>query len=127
MENLDLVGVDLAKNTLVTDKFSSYGAAMKDIGNANKQETGHWMNNRAENSHLPFRRQERAMQRFLSTRSLQKFATIHASVYNHFNQERALSGRSNSETANSHYADFGAIEIMPGSGRSNCNRLKTVA
>ena len=41
---------------------------------ADKQETGRWLNNRAENSHLPFQRQERAMQRFRSMRSLQKFA-----------------------------------------------------
>ena len=39
-----------------------------------EQETGRWLNNRAENSHLPFRRRERAMQRFRSMRSLQKFA-----------------------------------------------------
>ncbi len=73
---------------LVTDKLRSYGAAMKDIGNAERQETGRWQNNRAENSHLPFRRRERAMQRFRSMRSLQKFAAVHASVSNHFNQER---------------------------------------
>jgi putative transposase len=82
-------------HVLVTDKLRSYGAAMKDIGNADKQETGRWMNNRAENSHLPFRRRERAMQRFRSIRSLQKFVTVHASVYNHFNQERALYSRDN--------------------------------
>jgi putative transposase len=44
---------------IVTDKLRSYGAAMKVIGNAAKQETGRWLNNRAENSHLPFRRRER--------------------------------------------------------------------
>ena len=43
---------------LVTDKLCSYGAAMKVIGNADRQETGRWLNNRAENSHLPFRRRE---------------------------------------------------------------------
>jgi len=68
---------------------------MKDIGNANKQETGRWMNNRAENSHLPFRRRERAMQRFRSMRSLQKFAAVHSSVCNHFNLERHLYSREN--------------------------------
>ena len=41
---------------LVTDKLRSYGAAMKVIGNADRQETSRWLNNRAENSHLPFRR-----------------------------------------------------------------------
>ena len=78
---------------LVTDKLRSYGAAMKDIGNADRQETGRWLNNRAENSHLPFRRRERAMQRFRSMRSLQKFAAVHASVCNHFNLERHLYSR----------------------------------
>jgi putative transposase len=80
---------------LVTDQLRSYGAAMKQIGNAEKQETGRWQNNRAENSHLPFRRRERAMQRFRSMRSLQKFAAVHASVSNHFNQERSLYSRAN--------------------------------
>jgi putative transposase len=80
---------------LVTDKLRSYGAAMKVIGNTDKQETGRWMNNRAENSHLPFRRRERAMQRFRSMRSLQKFAAVHSSVQNHFNLERHLYSREN--------------------------------
>ncbi len=57
------------------------------------QETGRWLNNRAENSHLPFRRREMAMLRFRRMRSLQKFAAVHASVFNHFNQERSLSRR----------------------------------
>ncbi|CUH65120.1 Integrase core domain protein [Thalassovita autumnalis] len=78
---------------VVTDKLRSYGAAMKVIGNASRQETGRWKNNRAENSHLPFRRRERAMHRFRRMRSLQKFVSIHASVFNHFNQERSLSKR----------------------------------
>jgi len=80
---------------IVTDKLRSYGAAMKNIGNAEKQETGRWRNNRAENSHLPFRRRERAMLRFRRMRSLQKFASVHSSVCNHFNQERHLYSREN--------------------------------
>jgi len=80
---------------IVTDKLRSYGAALKDIGAVDKQETGRWLNNRAENSHLPFRRRERAMLRFRRMRSLQKFASVHASVYNLFNQERSLSSRPN--------------------------------
>ncbi len=43
---------------IVTDKLRSYHAAMKVIGNAERQETGRWLNNRAENSHQPFRRRE---------------------------------------------------------------------
>lgn len=80
---------------LVTDKLRSYGAAMKVIGNAERQETGRWANIRAENSHQPFRRRERAMSRFRRMRTLQKFASVHTSVHNHFNQERALYSRQN--------------------------------
>ncbi|MEI8703309.1 IS6 family transposase (plasmid) [Mesorhizobium mediterraneum] len=81
--------------TIVTDKLRSYGAALKEIGTADRQQTGRWMNNRAENSHLPFRRRERAMQRFRQMRCLQKFAAVHSSVQNHFNQERHLYTRDN--------------------------------
>ena len=80
---------------IVTDRLRSYGAAMKVIGNVDKQEVGRWKNNRAENSHLPFRRRERAMLRFRRMRSLQKFVAVHASIHNHFNQERHLYSRDN--------------------------------
>ncbi len=82
-------------NILVTDKLRSYGAAMKVPGNAEKPETGRWLNNRGENSHQPFRRRERAMQRFRPMPTLQKFAAVHASVHSHFNQERSLHSRQN--------------------------------
>ena len=78
---------------IVTDRLRSYGAAMKEIGNADAQETGRWVNNRAENSHQPFRRRERAMPRFRRMHTLQKFSSVHASVHNHFNQERHLVSR----------------------------------
>ena len=78
---------------IVTDRLRSYGAAMKEIGNAERQETGRRSNNRAENSHLPFRRRERAMLRFRRMKTLQKFTSVHASVHNHFSQERHLVSR----------------------------------
>jgi putative transposase len=78
---------------IVTDRLKSYGAAMKMIGNAQRQITGRRLNNRAENSHLPFRRRERAMLRFRRLHSLQKFVSIHASILNHFNNERHLNSR----------------------------------
>jgi putative transposase len=81
--------------TMVTDKLGSYRAALRMIGNAACQETGRWLNNRAENSHQPLRRRERAMQRFRQMGTLQKFAAIHSSVHNHFNQERHLCSREN--------------------------------
>ncbi len=85
--------------TFVTDNLRSYGAALKELGAADRQETGRWLNNRAENSHLPFRRRERAMLRFRRMRTLQKFASVHASVCNHFNQERTFSSRENYKIA----------------------------
>jgi len=78
---------------IVTDRLRSYRAAMREIGNEARQKTGRWLNNRAENSHQPFRRRERAMAKFRSPATLQKFAAIHASVHNHFNQERHLYNR----------------------------------
>ena len=79
--------------TIVTDRLKSYRAAMKVIGNEAKQDVGRWLNNRAANGHLPFRRRERAMLRFRRMRSLQKFAAVHSSVHNHFNLERHLNHR----------------------------------
>jgi putative transposase len=72
---------------VVTDKLRSYGAATQAIGNARRQVcAGGWINNRAENSHQPLRRRERAMLRFRQMQTQQKFAAVHGSVHNHFNQ-----------------------------------------
>jgi putative transposase len=78
---------------IVTDRLRSHGAALKELGLEDRQETGRWLNNRAENSHLPMRRRERAMQRFRRMTSLQTFATVHSSVFNHFNHDRNLNRR----------------------------------
>jgi putative transposase len=82
-----------APKVIVTDRLRSYRAAMKIIGNETTQEVGRWKNNRCENSHLPFRRREYAMLKFRRMRSLQKFVSIHCSVFNHFNKERHLNSR----------------------------------
>ena len=78
---------------IITDGLHSYKAAMTELGIREKQEVGRWANNRAENSHLPFRRRQRAMLRFRRMGCLQKFASIHANVHNHFNSERHLVDR----------------------------------
>jgi putative transposase len=78
---------------ITTDGLRSYGAAMDDLGNRAKQEIGRWANNRVENSHLPFRRRERAMLRFRQMKSLQMFASVHASFHNHFASDRHLVDR----------------------------------
>ncbi len=79
--------------TIVTDGLRSYRAAMSELGIVEKQDAGRWLNNRVENSHLPFRRRERAMLRFRQMTSLQNFASVHASVHNHFNAQRHLVDR----------------------------------
>jgi putative transposase len=78
---------------IVTDGLRSCPAAMRELGNLERREMGRWLNYRAENSHLPFRRRERAMQRFRRMKSLQKFASVHANIHNHFNQDRHLIDR----------------------------------
>ncbi len=78
---------------IVTDRLRSYRAAMDVIGNGAGQECGRWLNNRAENSHQPFRRREGAMSKFRDVKTLQKFASVHASIHNHFNLERHLIDR----------------------------------
>ena len=79
--------------TIVTDRLPSYRAAMTVIGNADAQTCGRWLNNRAENSHQPFRRREGAMARFRDIKTLQEFAAVHASIHNHFNHECHLNRR----------------------------------
>ena len=74
---------------------------MVELGNLDKQEIGPWANNRVENSHLPFRRRERAMLRFRQMKSLQKFASVHANVHNHFSSERHLIDRQTYKTRRS--------------------------
>ena len=86
---------------IVTDGLRSYPAAMRDLGNESRREMGRWKNNQVENSHLPFRRRERAMLRFRQMKSLQKFASRHANVHNHFNSQRHLIDRQTYKTARS--------------------------
>jgi putative transposase len=78
---------------VVTDRLRAYSAAMGEIGVSDRHEVGRRLNNRAENSHQPFRRRERAMQRFRSMKTLQKFCSVHDQVRNHFNLQRHLVNR----------------------------------
>jgi putative transposase len=78
---------------IVTERLRSYRAAMNVIGTAADQECGRWLNKRTEISHQPFRRREGAMSKFRDVKTLQKFASVHASIHNHFNLERHLTPR----------------------------------
>ncbi len=80
---------------IVTDRLRSYQDGMLEYAIESHHETGRWLNNRAENSHQPFRRQERAMTKFRSAKSLQKIVAVHALIHKHFNQERHLYRRKN--------------------------------
>ncbi len=78
---------------IVTDRCPSYGATLRDLNMESRQRTRQYLNNPCELSHQPFRRRERAIQQFKRWSTLQKFATIQSSIYNHFNQERHIYSR----------------------------------
>ena len=78
---------------IVTDGLRSYPAAMDDLRIEDRRKMGSWLNNLVENFHLPLRRKERVMLRFRQMKTLQKFASVHANVYNHFNSDRHLIDR----------------------------------
>jgi putative transposase len=77
---------------VVTDRLRDYSAAMNEIGAADRHKVGPRLNNRAENSHQPFRRRERAMQQFRNMK-LQKFSSVHAQVHNLLNRSGISSHR----------------------------------
>ena len=68
----------------ITDKLRSYSAAKREIAPGVKHRSHKGLNNRAENSHLPFRKRERAMQGYRSPGSLQRFVSIHSAIRNCF-------------------------------------------
>ena len=80
-------------SSIVTDRLPSYRVAMKALGYPGRQGCGRWLNNRAENTHLPFRRREGAMALFRDIKTLQKFAATHSSICNPFNHKRNLNRR----------------------------------
>ena len=68
----------------ITDKLRSYGAAKREIAPGVERRSHKGLNNRVENSHLPFRKRERAMQGNRSPGSLQRFVSIHPAIRNCF-------------------------------------------
>ncbi|MBZ6078038.1 IS6 family transposase [Microvirga puerhi] len=69
---------------MITDKLGSYAAARRQIMPDVEHRSHKGLNNRAENSHLPFRRRERARQGFRSARGLQRFVNVFSAVRNLF-------------------------------------------
>ncbi len=78
---------------IVRDGLKSYGAALRDLRLEDHQETGRWRNSRAENSHQPLRRREREMHGSRRRQTLERFAAVDSSVFNHFNKDRHLNRR----------------------------------
>ena len=70
------------------DKLASYVPAIKRaVSNADHRRHKR-LNNRAENSHRPVRKRERAMQRFKSPEQAQRFLETFSAVCNHFRPRR---------------------------------------
>jgi transposase-like protein len=84
---------EFAPSQIVIDKLKSYHKAFRTLHLNAEHIDNKRSNNRAENSHQPFRGRERATIKFRSANSLQKFASIHSSIQNHFNHERHLNNR----------------------------------
>jgi putative transposase len=74
---------------MITDKLGSYAAAQRQIMPEVEHRSHQGLNNRAENSHLPLRRRERAMQGFRSPGGLQRFASVFSAVRNLFAPPRS--------------------------------------
>jgi putative transposase len=75
-------------HTVITDRLRSYSAALPHVLPRARHRRGHWLNNRAENSHQPTRERERRMRRFKSCQQAQRFLSIHGTVSSHFRPRR---------------------------------------
>jgi putative transposase len=74
----------LSPKRIITDKLRSYGAAKRQVMPDVEHRSHKGLNNRAENSHLPFRKRERMRQGFRSIGSLQHFVSLFSAVRNLF-------------------------------------------
>ena len=69
---------------IITDKLRSCGAARREVAPGIEHWSQKSLNNRAENSHLPFRKRERAMRGYRSPGALQRFVSVHSATRNSF-------------------------------------------
>jgi putative transposase len=85
-----LDGEERAPRVVVTDKLASYPPALKRLLPQTEHRRHKGLNNRAENSHRPVRKRERALQRFKSPAHAQRFLEPFSAVYNRFRPRRHL-------------------------------------
>jgi len=98
---------------IVTDRLLSYGAVLRELDAGARQRSVRRASNRAESSHLPLGRRERAMLRFRRMKTLQLFVVVHSSVSNHFNQDRNLSRRQHFKATEPLRSQSGACSASP--------------
>lgn len=67
---------------IITDKLRSYGAARSQVMPNVEHRSHKGLNNRAENSHVPFRKRERIIQHFRSAAALQCFVPNFSALRN---------------------------------------------
>ena len=79
-----LKGCTYVPRVLITDKLASYGAAKREVLPNVEHRQSRYLNNRAENSHQPTRKRERAMQRFKSAGHAQRFLSAFGPIREHF-------------------------------------------
>jgi putative transposase len=85
-----LEGCGRRPRVVVTDKLASYPPAIQQVLPGVEHRRHKRLNNRAENSHRPVRKRERALQRFKSPGHAQRFLEPFSAVGNHFRPRRHL-------------------------------------
>jgi putative transposase len=83
-----LKGLQYVPRVLVTDKLTSYGVARRRLMPGVEHRRSKYQNNRAENSHQPTRQRERAMNKFTSPGSAQRFLAAFSGISPHFRPRR---------------------------------------
>ncbi|PWK66444.1 putative transposase [Aminobacter sp. AP02] len=104
----------MAPKPMITDKLRSYGAARRQVMPEVEHRSHKGLNNRAENSHLPFRKREGTRQGFRSVGSLQHFVSIFSAVRNLFVPSQT--NRSAAQIRNHRrqaMADWAAVSAQP--------------
>jgi putative transposase len=109
-----LKGLRSAPRVMVTDKLASYGVAHRRLIPSVEHRRSKYLNNRAENSHQPTRQRERAMKRFTSPGSAQRFLSAFSGISPHFRPRRhRLSADTYHREITSRFATWNDVVGLP--------------